>query len=78
MKVDRFSPPGNLTDFDGPLSDTWSDFISNRLDTEAANLLAENPGIQPQFYNPAKLDVSGTNAPISWQTFPNIMKVAVR
>jgi hypothetical protein len=75
VKVDRFSPPRNLTDFDGPLSDTWSDFISNRLDTEAANLLAENPGIQPQFYNPAKLDVSGTNAPISWPAFPNIVEI---
>lgn len=76
MKIERFDPPGHLTDFDGPLAQAWSDEISNRLDGEVKTLLQENAGVQPQFYNPAKLDVSGTSAPISWPAFPRIMEVA--
>jgi hypothetical protein len=78
MKVERFSLPGNLTDFDGPLAQAWSDLISERLDKEAARLLQQNPGIQSQFYNPAKLDVSGTATPISWPAFPNIVEIKFR
>ena len=75
MKVDHFDLPGNLTDFDGPLAKVWSDSVSGRLDGETAGVLQQNPGIQPQFYNPAKLDVSGTPAPISWPAFPAIVEL---
>jgi hypothetical protein len=74
MKVDRFAAPGNLTDFDNEMADGWSRFISDGLDREAASLLQSNPGIQPQFYNPAKLDVSGSPTPISWLAFPAIIE----
>jgi hypothetical protein len=74
MKVERFRPPGNLADFDGPLADAWSAWVSNRIDREVSGLLQQNPGIQPQFYNPSKLDVSGTAAPISWPAFPRIVE----
>ena len=73
MKIDRFSPPGNLTDFNDALAVAWSDFISSQIDKEVDELLS-NSGIQPQFYNPSKLDVSSTPAPISWPAFPGVLK----
>jgi len=75
VTLDRFSPPGNLTDLKGPLAEAWSSFISNRLDGEVAALLSGHPGLQPQFYNPAKLDVTASPAPISWPAFPNILEI---
>jgi hypothetical protein len=75
VKITRFSAPGNLTDFDGALADRWSAFISQRLDEEASVLVARDHGIQPQFYNPSKLDVTGTPAPISWPAFPAIVEI---
>jgi hypothetical protein len=75
VTLDRFSLPGNLTDLDEPLAQAWSDSISNRLDNEVAALVLGHPGLQPQFYNPAKLDVTGSPAPISWPAFPNIIDI---
>jgi hypothetical protein len=75
VSLDRFSPPGNLTDLDGPLAAAWSDFISDRLDNEVVALVSRSPGLQPQFYNPAKLDVTGSPVPISWPAFPNIVEI---
>jgi hypothetical protein len=73
--IQQFSAPGNLKDLDGPLAQAWSNFISARLDAEVARLSQGHPGLQPQFYNPARLDVSGTAAPISWPAFPNIIEI---
>jgi hypothetical protein len=73
--IQQFSAPGNLKDLDGPLAGAWSDFVSSRLDTEVAGLLQGHPGLQPQFFNPARLDVSGTATPISWPAFPNIIEI---
>jgi hypothetical protein len=72
--VQQFSAPGHLKDLDGALAQGWSDFISRSLDTEVTRLHA-NPGLAPQFYNPATLDVSGTPAPISWPAFPNLVEI---
>jgi hypothetical protein len=74
-KVDQFSLPGNLKDFDGAMAAGWSRFISNDLDQEIASLSQSNPGLQPQFYNPSKLDVSATPVPISWPAFPQILEI---
>src|SRR6516164_340912 len=46
-----------------------------RLDREVAALTQFSPGLQPQFYNPSKLDVSGTLHPISWPAFPQIIEI---
>lgn len=75
VTLDRFGAPGNLTDLDEPLAAAWSDFISDRLDNEVAALVQEHPGLQPQFYNATKLDVTATPAPISWPAFPNIVEI---
>src|SRR4051794_29703408 len=73
--VNHFNLPGNLKDFDGALAEAWSEFISGRLDQEVSQLLIGHSGLQPQFYNPTKLDVSGTSVPISWPAFPNIVEI---
>ncbi len=70
MKVNQFSAPGNLTDLDADMAKGWSDFISRTLDGEVRGLLQGQADIQAQFYNPSKLDISGTAAPISWPAFP--------
>jgi hypothetical protein len=74
-KITQFSAPGNLTDFDGDMASGWSRFISDDLDREVAALSQSNPGLQPQFYNPSKLDVAGTPAPISWPAFPQKIEI---
>lgn len=74
-KVDKFSAPGNLADFDGAMADGWSDLISGRFDTEVTNLAQQNTGISSQFYNPTRLDVTATPVPISWPAFPNIVEI---
>src|SRR6478672_9068063 len=68
-KVSQFAAPGNLKDLSAPMAASWSTRISGYLDQEVSSL-ASNHGLQPQFYNPSKLDVSGTPTPISWQAFP--------
>ena len=73
-KVSQFSAPGNLKDLDASLAASWSVKISGFLDAEIA-ALAANPGLQPQFYNASKLDVSGTPTPISWPAFPQIVEI---
>ena len=73
-KINQFSAPGNLKDFDGDMAAGWSQKISDNLDAEIATLAA-NAGLQPQFYNPSKLDVTGTPAPISWLAFPQIIEI---
>jgi hypothetical protein len=73
-KIDKFSAPGNLKDFTPPLAASWSTKISGFLDREVAGLMA-NPGLQPQFYNASKLDVSSDPAPISWPGFPQIIEL---
>src|SRR4051812_21381861 len=74
-KIDQFSAPGNLTDFSGSMKAEWSRFISDDLDREISALVQPNPGLQPQFYNPSKLDIAGTPAPISWPAFPQIVEI---
>src|SRR5436305_759262 len=74
-KIDQFSAPGNLKDLDGALATAWSQLISDDLDREVARLAHTNPGLQAQFYNPSKLDVTATAAPISWPAFPQIMEI---
>ena len=73
-KVSQFSAPGNLKDLDASMAASWSAKISGFLDAEVA-ALAANPGLQPQFYNASKLDVSGTPTPISWPAFPQIIEI---
>jgi hypothetical protein len=73
-KISQFSSPGNLTDLNASMAANWSTKISGYLDGEIA-VLSQNTGLQPQFYNPAKLDVSGTPAPISWPAFPQIIEL---
>lgn len=73
-KIDKFAAPGNLKDLDGALADRWSKWVSDQLDHEVARV-SSNAGIQCQFYNPSKLDVAGTAAPISWPAFPNIVEI---
>lgn len=75
MAIDRFHAPGNQSDLSEPLAELWSDFISGRLDHEVTSLQAEFPSLQPQFYNPLKLDASGTPTPISWPAFPNLVEI---
>lgn len=75
MLVTQFHAPANLTDFDGPLATAWSTWVSGQIDAEVHALSQQNPGIQPQFYNASKLDVSGTAAPISWPAFPNKVEI---
>src|ERR1700694_5856983 len=74
-KINQFAAPGNLKDFDGDLAAGWSQFISDDLDGEIAALAQASPGLQPQFYNPSKLDIAGTPTPISWPAFPQIMEI---
>lgn len=74
-RIDQFSAPGKLQDFTGEMAAGWSRFISDDLDREIAALAQYNPGLQPQFYNPSKLDVGGTLVPISWPAFPQIMEI---
>src|SRR5260370_8402125 len=74
-KINQFSAPGNLKDFNGAMAAGWSRFISDDLDREVAALVQSNPGLQPQFYNPSKLDVAGTPTPISWPAFPQIIEI---
>ena len=74
-KIDQFSAPGNLKDFDGAMAAGWSRLISDDLDREVADLGQSNAGLQPQFYNPSKLDVSGAPVPIRWPAFPQIMEI---
>jgi hypothetical protein len=73
-KISQFAAPGNATDLSAPLAASWSTKISGFLDREVLSLAA-NPGLQPQFYNPSKLDVSGTPTPISWRGFPQIIEL---
>jgi hypothetical protein len=74
-KIAQFSAPGNLKDFGADMAAGWSRRTSDQLDKEIAALVHLNPGIQPQFYNPSKLDVAGTPAPISWPAFPQIIEI---
>ena len=39
-------------------------------------VLSAHPGIQPQFYNPSKLDVTGNAVPISWPAFPHMVELS--
>jgi hypothetical protein len=73
-KISQFSAPGNLKDLSAPMAAIWSTKISGFIDTEVARLTT-NHGLQPQFYNPSKLDVSGNPAPINWQGFPQIIEL---
>lgn len=73
--VQRFGAPGGADDLDEQLAAAWSDFISGTLDAEVARLQQGHAGLTPQFYNPARLDVSATPAPISWPAFPNIIEI---
>jgi hypothetical protein len=73
-KISQFSAPGNLTDLSAPMAANWSTKISGFIDTEVARLTT-NHGLQPQFYNASKLDVSGNPAPINWQGFPQIIEL---
>lgn len=73
-KISQFSAPGNLTDLNASMAAGWSRKISKNLDDEVASLTHSNTGLQPQFYNPSKLDVSGTPTPISWPAFPRIIE----
>src|SRR5436189_2623455 len=75
MLVTQFHAPANLHDFDGQMAKDWSAWVSLQIDSEVRQLLQENPGVHPQFYNPSKLDVSGTSAPISWPGFPNKIEI---
>jgi hypothetical protein len=73
-KISQFSAPGKLKDLSTTLAASWHATISGFLDREVAGL-SVNPGLQPQFYNASKLDVSGTPAPISWPGFPQIIEL---
>src|SRR4051812_6731453 len=73
-KISQFAAPGNTTDLSAPLAASWSTKISGFLDVEVSRL-AGNSGLQPQFYNPAKLDVSSTPTPINWPAFPQIIEL---
>jgi hypothetical protein len=73
-KISQFSAPGNLKDFGAAMATSWSDKISGFLDAEITTL-STNSGLQPQFYNASKLDVSGTPTPISWPGFPQIIEL---
>src|SRR4051812_40121908 len=68
-KISQFAAPGNVTDLSAAMAASWSTKMSGFLDREIASL-ATHPGLQPQFYNPSKLAVSGTPTPINWQGFP--------
>ncbi len=72
-KITQFAAPGNATDLNPTMAAGWSAKISRFIDIEVGGL-AGVPGLQPQFYNPSKLDVSGTPTPISWPAFPNIVE----
>src|SRR5947209_2665989 len=74
-KIDQFGAPGNLKDLGGAMTAGWSRLVSDDLDREVSALVQANPGLQPQFYNPSKLDVTGTLAPISWPAFPQIIEI---
>lgn len=74
-KISQFGAPGNLKDLDGPMAAKWSSRISKIMDSEIAKLASAGPGLQPQFYNPSKLDVAGSPVPISWPAFPQIMEI---
>jgi hypothetical protein len=73
-KISQFAAPGNVTDLSAPMAASWSTKISGFLDQEVSSL-ASNYGLQPQFYNPSKLDVSGAPTPISWPAFPQIIEL---
>jgi hypothetical protein len=73
-KISQFAAPGNVTDLSASMAASWSTKISGFLDEEISSLAA-NHGLHPQFYNPSKLDVSGSPTPISWQAFPQIIEL---
>lgn len=73
-KITQFAAPGNATDLNPTMAASWSAKLSRFIDVEVGRL-AGVAGLQPQFYNASKLDVSGTPTPISWPAFPNIVEL---
>jgi hypothetical protein len=71
MLLPRFDPPAFLNDLNNAQKQTWSNFISQSLDTEMANA----PG--NHFYNPTKTDTAADVqiAEISWTAFPRNVAV---
>lgn len=78
MKITRFDPPGNNTDFAGnaALAKKWSSHMSGYFDQGVQSVRQKlAAGGTPQFYNPvtsgsAAPDVAGSAGVITWNGFP--------
>jgi hypothetical protein len=78
MRITRFSPPGNISDFgtSDQLARRWSDQISGHFTTgeeRVQGFLDANGGGARQFYNPLTNPIDApdeTQAVISWNGFP--------
>lgn len=84
MKINAFSPPANVDDFDTipHQREGWSEFLAFRFDLEVGRLAEEyqknGVNVTPQFYSPLR----GNNATDQtktqqrpWQGFPNVLAV---
>lgn len=76
--LDRFDPPGHLTDFDANGRAAWSEFISKQFDAAAAGRQDHtNDRPRARFYNPTKFETAADaqTADITWTAFPRNIKV---
>lgn len=80
MKLERFDPPGMLSDFNDEQRAAWSDWISEQFDAgvvgDPQNWDFDGP--RDQFYNPLKLDTAADaqSVDISWTAFPRNVQVS--
>ena len=80
MPLNRFDPPGFLTDFNEQQKQAWSDFISDQCDQARAGNPAELEfdGPREQFFNPMRVDLDddAQEVDIKWVAFPRNVTVS--
>jgi hypothetical protein len=71
MLLPQFDPPAFLNDLNATQKQSWSQFISQSLDTQMAGAQGHH------FYNPMKTDTAADvqTAEISWKAFPRSVAV---
>lgn len=78
-RLQQFSPPGNLDDFNADQKTQWSSMISDIFDQVIIGFPNEydNDGPRNQFYNPLNTDPAPdlTSKVISWVGFPRKVKM---
>src|SRR5689334_2244760 len=78
MKINRFDPPGGLTDLDDAGLERWSRFVSQSVDRVIAGRPDHtNDSPRAQYYNLATTDTADDAQfqEVSWVAFPRAVKV---